>query len=214
MAEVRLAGVEGYSLARFLISSWAAASPGRRAALSLFAAVLFFASCWGAARAEDEGLAADGPAILTVTGTITRANRGPLDPASDLFFIHHNLSLGRAMRFSREALLRLPQQTARAKVLKLEEADYSGPLLRDVLKEAGAAGAALRIVGLDGYAADFTLDELAKKDWILALSRDGRPLGVGDLGPLWLMRALAPGEPPDVSESEHWVWAAFYIEIQ
>jgi hypothetical protein len=158
--------------------------------------------------------AAETSTVLTVTGNIANTNRGPRTAASDLFFIHHNLNIGRAMRFSREALLRLPPHEVRAKALKLDEASYSGPLLRDVLKEAGATGTTMCVVRLDGDPANFPLAEMAKKDWILALSRDGKALGIGDLGPLWLMRAQAAGETPEVAEQEHWVWAAFYIEIQ
>jgi hypothetical protein len=153
-------------------------------------------------------------AVITVSGNVATTNRGPFDPASDLFFAYHNHSFSRAWQFTREDLLRLPQHAARARVLKLGEAEYSGPLVRDVLKQAGATGTTMRIFGLDGYAAEFQLAELEKKDWILALSRGGAPLGLGGLGPVWMMRALAPGEPPETPEQEQWVWAAYYIEIK
>lgn len=185
-----------------------------RAGLSVFAAIVLFTCCISMSSAAEQRPATEPPAILTINGKIKNTNRGPLDPTSDLLFAYHNLNVTHARHFSREALLRLPQHEARAKVLKLEDATYSGPLLSDVLKEAGATGTTMRVVGLDGYAADFNVAEMAKKDWILALSRSGKSLGIGDLGPLWLVRAQADGETPEVADKEHWVWAAFYIDIQ
>lgn len=180
----------------------------------LFAALMVFACAMAGSAAGEPGAAADGPPILTVTGAIANSNRGPFDPASDRLFLHHNLTLGRSMAFSRETLLRLPQHKVRANVLALDESEYSGPALQDVLKEAGATGAACRVVGVDGYAADFPVAEIARKGWVLALTRNGKPLGLGDLGPVWLVRTQAPDEPADIAGKEGWVWAAFYIEVR
>jgi hypothetical protein len=168
----------------------------------------------GAAAAEDGPRSREGGAILTITGKVANTNRGPLDPTADLFFIHHNLGIDRAMQFSREKLASLPQHEVHADVQKLGKSTYAGPLLRDVLKEAGVTATTLRIVALDGYGADFPVAEIDNKGWILALARNGKPLGLGDLGPVWLVREQSAGESSDVAEQEHWVWAAFYIEAQ
>jgi hypothetical protein len=187
--------------------------PSRTA--SLFAATLLVAfSHIGAAGAEEAPRPLEGAAVLTITGKVANTNRGPLDPNADRFFVHHNLPIDRAMQFSREKLASLPQHEVHADVLNLGKSTYSGPLLRDVLKEAGVTATTLRVVALDGYGADFPAAEIDKKGWILALARNGKPLGIGDLGPVWLMREQGVGEPSDVATQEHWTWAAFYIEAQ
>jgi hypothetical protein len=183
-------------------------TPSRTASLFIATLLLIAFVHVGSAEAEE------GSAILTITGKVANTNRGPLDPAADLFFVHHNLSIDRAMQFSREKLASLPQHEVHADILKLGNSTYSGPLLRDVLKEAGVTATTLRIVALDGYAADFPVAEIDKKGWILALARNGKPLGVGDLGPMCLVREQGQKETPEAAGQEQWVWAAFYIEAQ
>jgi hypothetical protein len=48
-------------------------------------------------------------------------------------------------------------------------------------------------------------------DWILALSADGVPLGLGQQGPIWLINARAPDFKP--ARHAHWVWAVFYVKV-
>jgi hypothetical protein len=181
---------------------------------SFLALILLAIPHVGAVAAEEAPHSREGGAVLTITGKVANTNRGPLDPATDLFFIHHNLGIDRAMQFSHEKLAGLPQHEVHADVQKLGKSTFSGPLLSDVLKEAGVTATTLRIVALDGYGADFPVAEIDRKGWILALARNGKPLGVGDFGPVWLVREQGAGESSDVAEQEHWVWAAFYIEAQ
>jgi hypothetical protein len=213
-AEIGISKREDRLMAHFAGLLKARASTRGRAGTGVFpllAAAFIIACCFARTAAAEQPPAVDGAAVVTVTGNIATTNRGPFDPASDVFFAYHNHSFSRAMQFSREALLRLPQHQVRSKVLKLEEAEYSGPLVRDVLREAGPTGGTVRVFAIDGYAAEFQIADLEKKDWILALSRNGKPLGLGDIGPVCLMRGPVAGDTP---EQEHWVWAAFHIEVR
>ena len=131
----------------------------------------------------------DGPVLLTVSGAITRANRGPVDPARDLMMYKQKVAFSRARTFDFAALLALPAVTIRptleydAKVHVLR-----GPLLLDVLAAAGAnpAGKAqILLRAVDGYAAALTAAQAAAHGFIVATHMDGQPMALGGLGPLW-----------------------------
>ena len=98
-----------------------------------------------------------GPVLLTVSGAITRANRGPVDPSHDLMMYKQKVTFSTARTFDFAALLALPAVTLRltleydAKVHVLR-----GPLLHDVLAAAGAqptGKAQLPLRAVDGYVA-------------------------------------------------------------
>ena len=76
---------------------------------------------------------------------------------------------------------------------------FTGPLLAEILKLAGAVPKGIRLMALDGYAVELDAEALAGRTWILALTADGRPLALGGLGPAWLMHAPAVGV--EVSEA-------------
>jgi hypothetical protein len=90
---------------------------------------------------------------------------------------------------------------------------FAGPRLADVLAAAGAAGRAITATALDGFAAEISAEDLAAHDWIVALEADGRPLGIGQAGPLWIVYAV-PGGIASEADEQRWPWAVFFIEVQ
>ena len=52
-----------------------------------------------------------GTGLLTVSGAISRSNRGALDPALDQLLVKHQASFDRAWEFDAAMLARLPAQT-------------------------------------------------------------------------------------------------------
>ena len=130
-----------------------------------------------------------GPGLLTVTGAITRSNRGPLDPALDQLMVKHGTQFDKAWEFDAAMLAKLPRMTIQptleydAKVHKL-----SGPLLGAVLGAAGVAASApviLTLRALDGYAVALSLADVHRYRMILATALDSVPMSIGGLGPLW-----------------------------
>jgi hypothetical protein len=130
-----------------------------------------------------------GPGLLTVTGAITRSNRGPLDPALDQLMVKHGTKFDKAWEFDAAMLARLPTVTIQptleydAKTHKL-----SGPLLSSVVGAAGvAADASVMLImrALDGYAVAVSLADANRYRMILATTLDGVPMSIGGLGPLW-----------------------------
>jgi len=152
--------------------------------------------------------------VLTVSGLIAKINRGPLDQKRDSMLALQKADFKNAFAFDRETLLGLPQGTVTVKTNELEApATFSGPLLREVLGYLEAAQVRTTFVALNGYTGWLDPDDIKSSDWILALSADGVPLGLGQQGPIWLLNTRAADFKPDDTHHGHWVWAVFYMRI-
>ena len=139
------------------------------------------------AQAKAAAAQSGGPALLTVTGAITKANRGPLDPALDQLMVKQKLRFDRAFTLDFAALDALPQQTI-SPVIEYDAKAHrlSGPAVMDVLKAAGAAAdAGVLLRAIDGYAVRVEAGDLRKYRFIVATRLDERPMALGGLGPLW-----------------------------
>ena len=90
---------------------------------------------------------------------------------------------------------------------------FSGPLLSEVLGYVEAAQARTSFVAINGYTGWLDPGDIQSSDWILALSADGVPLGLGQQGPIWLLNTRAPDFKPNDEHHGHWVWAIFYMRI-
>ena len=155
-----------------------------------------------------------GPVILTIAGDLALSNRGPLDPMADGFLKFHEITFDKAFVFDRAMLETFPLNEIRAQPPQYSvPATFRGPLLSDVLKSLGAGGASIQTRALDGFAVDLLAEDLAGKDWTLALSADGRPFGIGDRGPIWLMHTPSSLKVAE-EEEQRWPWALFFIQVQ
>jgi hypothetical protein len=173
------------------------------------AVALRFAGAARAAPASEHGLV-----VLTVGGLVSAPNRKPFDPTRDRFFKHNNLDFKAARAYTLANLAAFPQATA---VIQGESGEtvYKGPLLHDVLAAASPTSAAktARLSALDSYAAEITLAAAEAERWILAVEADGNAFGIGDFGPLYAVRPLAPGQKKTEEEDARWVFSLYYIEL-
>ena len=131
--------------------------------------------------------AGPGPVLLTITGAVTKANRGALDPAFDRMMYKQQLQFNRAYVFDFAALQALPQTTIRP-TLEYDGKQHaiSGPLMSDVLGASGAQAATEIVMrALDGYTVQIAMADVHKYRFVLGTQLDGKPLPVGGLGPLW-----------------------------
>jgi hypothetical protein len=152
--------------------------------------------------------------VLTVSGEIANANRGPLDPGKDSVLAQQKIDFPRAFAFDRSMLLQLEQGTVIAQPPGFKQpTTFTGPLVNEVLAAVGATSAKVRFRAVNGYEGWLSPEDIGKSDWILALAADGAPLGLGQQGPLWLLKTLAEGEKPSETPEGHWVWAIFYIKV-
>ncbi|MBT3071824.1 hypothetical protein KKP04_13205 [Rhodomicrobium sp. Az07] len=178
-------------------------------------------ACGAASIAMQDGSAVAAPAapaglvVLTVGGLVGAPNRPPSEQKRDRLFYSNNIEFEQARAFSYGDLLSFSP----AVVTGLDEAGiahvYKGPLLHDVLATALplADAKTARLSALDGFAAELSLDTVYSERWVLALEADGNAFGLGDFGPIYLVRELPAGTKRTEEEEARWVFALYYIDL-
>jgi len=158
---------------------------------------------------------AGGPVLLTVTGAVENTNRGAVDPETDKLFAFNDIAFEAAMAFDLDALTALPQVSLTTDFpMGGPDVTFTGPLLADVLAAAGSSGETVAVQAMDGYAVEAPVAEMTEKGAVVALTRDGRPLGIGDFGPTQIV--FPRGERADLAEmnDDWWVWQIFHIRVE
>ena len=164
--------------------------------------------------------AGKGPTLLTVTGTITKTNRGPLDPVLDQMMAKQKLAFDKAHAFDFAALAALPARTIQP-TLEYDKKKHTlaGPLVADVLRAAGAPEQGkLAMRAVDGYAPTLTIADARKYGFIVATHLDGAPMPLGGLGPLWALyeadRFPEMAAKPLDQRFAQCPWGLYHIEVQ
>ena len=163
-----------------------------------------------------------GPGLLTITGAITRSNRGPLDAALDPLMVRPGAKFDKAWTFDAGMLARLPMVSIRptleydAKPHKL-----SGPLLSAVIESVGVAADAqfvLALRAIDGYTVTLSLADARSYRMLVATALDDVPLSLGGLGPLWAVfdadRLPAFQAKPLKERFALCPWGLYFIEVE
>jgi hypothetical protein len=165
-------------------------------------------------RAAEAPIKPKGAVVLTIAGDIVHTNRGASSPKLDGFMNHHEIEFKNAFTFDIAMLEDYPMSEIKCQPPQYSSpVTFQGPLLRDVLKSLGAEGASIQTRALDGYAVDLTPEQIAAKDWILATRADGKPFGIGDKGPVWMIHTPSATRVPE-EEEKNWPWALFYIQVK
>jgi hypothetical protein len=111
-----------------------------------------------------------GPVVLTISGQVRHANGGT------------------AAHFDMAMLAAMAQQSFSTRTPWYSQSKrFTGPLLRDVLRAAGASGNTLRLVALNDYRVDMPFDDAQRHDVLLARLLDDQPMTVRDKGPLFVI---------------------------
>lgn len=161
------------------------------------------------------------PALLTVTGAIGRANRGPLSVLDQMMY-KQKLQFDKGYTFDFEALQAIPSHTIQP-TLEYDHRPHTlrGPSLAEVIKTTGAPSSAstrLMLRAVDGYAVTLSLAEVRKYRFIVATHLDGRPMPLGGLGPLWAVydadRFPEMRAKPVNARFALCPWALYHIEVQ
>jgi hypothetical protein len=172
------------------------------------------------AAAHAAGNPTRGPVLLTITGAIGRSNRGPLDPALDQMMHKLQLKFDRAFTFDFAELTKLPARTIRPTIeYDAKPHTIRGPLLTDVLAQAGAGNAGKVLLrAIDGYAVEMPLAQARALGFIVATHLDGQALALGGLGPLWAVYdADRVPEMADKTLAQRFAncpWGLYHIAVQ
>lgn len=153
--------------------------------------------------------------LVTIFGEVSNTNREPYDEARDVFYKHLGIAFTKAVVFDWEMLTSLEQHSVRTDFpMGGKVRSFSGPRLADVLDAAGATGSTATITAIDGYAAELPIADIKNFDLVLAISEDGRPLGIGDYGPAWVVFPRLDNPALKDRNDDGWVWAVVAIEIK
>lgn len=154
--------------------------------------------------------------VLTVAGAVEATNRGPFDEGTDRFHAYRGNAFDKAHAFTLDELSALPRASVRGEIpYGAKVYVFDGPTLADVLKAAGVPeGRSIALQALDGYEVEVTPDVQAADSAILALCRNGTPLGLGGLGPTFYIVPLAEGASPTQEQSDRQVWGLHYIGVR
>ena len=161
------------------------------------------------------------PALLTVTGAITKTNRGPLDSVRDIMMARQKIAFDKAHAFEFGMLTAMPAVTIKP-TIEYDKKPHTlrGPLLADVLKACGVTGDAgkLAMRAVDGYSPTLSIADARKYRFIVATHLDGKPMPLGGLGPLWAV--YDADRFPDMAAKTldqrfaQCPWALYHIEVQ
>lgn len=139
-----------------------------------------------------------GPALLTVSGSLRLPNGE------------------RMAEFDLARLDGLPQHHIQTHTpWHTGSPSFRGPLLRDVLKAAGADGATLRMTALNDYRVDIPAEDVQRFDVIVAHLLDGRAMTVREKGPLFVMYPF--DKHPDLRNTVYFsrcIWQLRRIEVR
>jgi hypothetical protein len=139
-----------------------------------------------------------GKVVLTVTGKI--AARNAPEGAS----------------FDMTLLEQLPRQTFMTKTPWYPKPrKFTGVLLRDVLKAAGAVPGKLNAAALNDYRVEIPAEDVAQGDAMLAYLLDDQPMTVREKGPLVIIYPF--DDKPELRSAVHYsraIWQLRALDVQ
>jgi len=140
--------------------------------------------------------------LLTVTGNIQPAKTAAAPKVT----------------FNFKELSALGTTSIRATTNYAGNAEYTGPLMKDVLIKAGTPATAKEVilVGLDGYQIRVPVSDFMKWEVVLAHTQDGKRLEIETKGPLLVMypNDKYPKELRNHATNVKQVWALVSIKVQ
>jgi hypothetical protein len=171
------------------------------------------------ANAAPKARSASSPVLLTLTGAISKSNRGPIDPALDQMMVKQKVTFDKARTFEFSELAAMPRSTIKPTLeYDSKRHELAGPSLADVLKAAGAAltdSTRLQMRAVDGYSPSISLADARRQGFIVATH--GKPMPLGGLGPLWAVyepdRFPEMAAKPVTDRFALCPWGLYHIEV-
>ena len=92
---------------------------------------------------------------------------------------------------------------------------FAGPLMRDLLADAGLQSEAVLAVALNDYEIEIPTADFDRFDVIAAVSMNGEPLTPRDKGPIWIVYPRDDhAELQDIRYDYRWVWQLTRLEAR
>ncbi len=170
----------------------------RRLATGIATAALLFSS----AHADTALPAPEGPALLTITGTVGLTNGTSGDQPAALL--------------DRGQLEGLPQHTVKTSTDWTDGVvTFKGPLARDVLDLIQADGTKVAAIAANDYRIDIPVDDFRRYDVLMAMTMNGKRMSLRDKGPIWIVypRDDHP-ELMDPAYNGRWIWQLVRLELE
>ncbi len=156
-----------------------------------------------------------GPTLVTLGGAIETSNRGPSTEEDLTVLGKMGLTFEKGAAFDAAMLAALPQVEIATTLPGSEvPATFSGPPLSAVMEAVGADGKSAFPMALDGYQIELPWALISAHEPILATHVDGKPLGIGDIGPTMTVFPVVEDTALYESFLGLQVWATFYIEVE
>ncbi|WP_174803429.1 molybdopterin-dependent oxidoreductase [Martelella limonii] len=116
--------------------------------------------------------------------------------------------------YDRAALEALPQSRIRTHTSVTDGLQqFTGPLMRDLLADAGFQSAEVRALALNDYEVVIPLSDFERFDVIAALSMNGHDLTPRDKGPVWIVYPRDDDAVlQDIRYDYRWVWQLTRLE--
>ena len=125
---------------------------------------------------------------------------------------------GKKATINFKELSALPVTSIRATTNYSGNAEYTGPLMKDVLAKAGMPATAKEVilVGLDGYQIRVPVSDFVKWEVVLAHTQNGKRLEIETKGPLLVMypNDKYPKELRNHATNIKQVWALVSVKVQ
>jgi len=152
-----------------------------------------------AGQAQEPALPAPtGKVVLTVSGNISKTNRGNLAVFDDDM-------LGALPRTHLETTTVVTDGVKR----------FDGFLMRDLLAYVGADGGTVTAIALNDYVIDIPMEDFSRFDVLVATSMDGTRLLPSDKGPLWIVYPRDDHqELQDIRYDYRWVWQLIELDVR
>jgi hypothetical protein len=181
------------------------------------------ASLWGTASVGHAAAKLpQGPTLLTISGAITKPNRGALDTTIDQMMGKQGVQFKEAHALDAAALQRMPSVTIKPTLeYDAQRHTLQGPLLTTVLAAAGVhQGSNVNLVlrAIDGYTVQISLADAQAYRMIVATHIDGKAMALGGLGPQWAVydADVIPAFQGKSLKERYALcpWGIYHIEVQ
>ncbi len=167
-------------------------------------------------KAQDTALR--GPVILTISGDVDAASRGPVNEDYDKFFVFNEVEFQSAAQFDFAALQTLDTVKVSTDFpMGGDRHEFEGPTLKSVLDAAGIHATDASIVtmrALDGYAIEVSYGELINAGAIVAYRRDGAFFAIGDFGPTMIIFPRSDRADLADMNDDWWIWSIYHINVE